>query len=59
VSSRDTFVKTEGASIKEIAKRTGAAQSSISRWVRDIELTDEQRASLTASAYQGHVKVAP
>jgi transposase-like protein len=47
---------TEGASIKEIARRTGAAQSSISRWVRDIELTDDQRAILVARAYDGHVR---
>jgi transposase-like protein len=46
----------EGASIKEIARRTGAAQSSISRWVRDIELTDEQREALRIAAYNGHVK---
>src|SRR5262245_53886102 len=36
----------EGASINEIARRTGAAKSSISRWVRDIELTKEQHESL-------------
>jgi transposase-like protein len=45
----------EGASIKEIARRTGAAQSSISRWVRDIELTDDQREALRLAAYNGHV----
>ena len=48
--------ETEGASIKEIARRTGAAPSSISRWVRDIELTEEQRATLRMRAYNGHVK---
>ncbi len=46
----------EGASIKEIAKRIGAAQSSISRWVRDIELTEDQREALRIAAYNGHVK---
>jgi transcriptional regulator with XRE-family HTH domain len=46
----------QGASIKEIAHRTGAAQSSISRWVRDIELTDDQRETLRIAAYNGHVK---
>jgi transposase-like protein len=46
----------EGASINEIARRTGAAKSSISRWVRDIELTDEQRESLRIAAYCGQVK---
>jgi len=46
----------EGASINEIARRTGAAKSSISRWVRDIELTDEQRDLLRIAAYNGNVK---
>jgi transposase-like protein len=48
--------KTEGASIKEIARRTGAAQSSISRWVRDVELSEKQKAVLVRRAYDGHVK---
>jgi transposase-like protein len=47
---------TEGASIKEIARRIGAAQSSISRWVSDVELSEEQKAALVARAYNGHVK---
>lgn len=34
----------EGASIKEIARRVGVSKSSVSYWVRDIELTDEQSA---------------
>jgi transposase-like protein len=46
----------EGASINEIARRTGAAKSSISRWVRDIELTAEQSESLRIAAYSGNVK---
>ena len=46
----------KGASIKQIARETGAAQSSISRWVRDIELTEEQREGLRIAAYNGHVK---
>jgi transcriptional regulator with XRE-family HTH domain len=32
----------EGRSIKEIARRVGVSVSSVSRWVRDIELTDQQ-----------------
>jgi transposase-like protein len=47
---------TEGASVKEIARRIGAAQSSISRWVRDVELSEEQEAALVARAYNGYVK---
>jgi transposase-like protein len=38
----------EGASIKEIARRVGVSVSvsSVSVWVRDIELTQEQHAAL-------------
>jgi AcrR family transcriptional regulator len=48
--------QTEGASIKEIARRVGAAQSSISRWVRDVELSEEQTAALVRRASEGHIK---
>jgi hypothetical protein len=36
----------EGAPIKEIARRVGAAPSSVSRWVRDIKLTPAQEEEL-------------
>src|SRR4051812_37261358 len=36
----------QGASIKEIARRVGVSVSSVSTWVRDIELTAEQHAAL-------------
>jgi AcrR family transcriptional regulator len=36
----------EGASIKEIARRVGVSISSVSHWVRDIELTPQQDAQL-------------
>lgn len=36
----------EGAAINEIAHRVGASKSSVSLWVRDIELTDGQRLAL-------------
>jgi transcriptional regulator with XRE-family HTH domain len=36
----------EGRSVKELAALLGVSCSSISLWVRDIELTDEQRANL-------------
>jgi transposase-like protein len=38
----------EGASIKDIARRVGVSVSSVSLWVRDIELTHEQHAALAA-----------
>ena len=36
----------EGRSVKELAALLGVARSTISVWVRDIELTDEQRETL-------------
>lgn len=36
----------EGLAIGEIARRVGVARSSVSVWVRDIELTRDQRATL-------------
>jgi transposase-like protein len=37
-----------GGSVKEIAGAVGVAQSTVSRWVRDIELRPEQRLALQA-----------
>ena len=42
--------------MKAIAKEVGASLSSVSRWVRDVELTADQRATLEAQAFNGHVK---
>lgn len=36
----------EGLSVKQIAKRLKASQGSVSIWVRDVELTDEQKYTL-------------
>ncbi|MGZ4315151.1 MAG: helix-turn-helix domain-containing protein [Gaiellaceae bacterium] len=41
-----TIRRQEGAPIKEIARRVGVAPSSVSRWVRDIELTAAQEREL-------------
>ena len=41
-----TIRRDEGAPIKEIARRVGVAASSVSRWVRDIELTPAQEQEL-------------
>src|SRR5438128_1694192 len=38
----------EGRSVKEIAGLVGVSRSSVSLWVRDIELTPEQEAALIA-----------
>jgi transposase-like protein len=40
--------RAEGRSIKEIARLLGVSTSSVSLWVRDIELTDAQHAALQA-----------
>jgi Helix-turn-helix domain len=38
----------EGRSVKEIARLLSVSTSSVSHWVRDVELTDEQHAALQA-----------
>lgn len=41
-------LRQRGGSVKEIAGLVGVAPSTVSRWVRDIELTAEQRLALNA-----------
>lgn len=41
----------QGMSVKKIAKQLGVAPSSVSNWVRDIPLTDEQRQHLEDNHY--------
>lgn len=41
-------LRRQGLPIKEIAQRVGVSQSSVSLWVRDIELTAEQQDALRA-----------
>ena len=41
-------LRTRGSSIREIAEELGVAKSSVSEWVRDIELAPEQAADLLA-----------
>ncbi len=38
--------KEQGLSIKQITKTVGVSQSSVSKWVRDIKLTEEQKNKL-------------
>ena len=40
----------EGRSVKEIAKLVGVSQASASVWVRDMDLTDQQRQALVERA---------
>lgn len=43
----------EGSSIKEIARRLGVSQSSVSIWVRDVELTPQQLETLRQRVSDG------
>ena len=43
-------------SMKAIAREVVASLSSVSRWVRDVELTEEQQTTLELQAFNGHVK---
>jgi transcriptional regulator with XRE-family HTH domain len=40
----------DGVSVREISRRLGVSKGSVSRWVQDIELTEEQRGRLFRSA---------
>jgi transcriptional regulator with XRE-family HTH domain len=53
-----TLRRDEGRSIKEIARLVGVATSSVSAWVRDIELTPNQHEALRLRnpAYNGQFK---
>jgi hypothetical protein len=44
-------LRLEGLSIGEIANRVGVAKSSVSLWVRDIELSPAQRKQLSRNGY--------
>jgi transcriptional regulator with XRE-family HTH domain len=43
-------LRRHGLSIREIERRLGFSRSTVSLWVRDIELADHQRAALVAGA---------
>ena len=46
-------LRSNGASVKAIARQVGVSRSSVSRWVRDILLTEEQRARLRPCGVAG------
>jgi predicted transcriptional regulator len=46
----------EGRSVNELAALLGVSRSSISLWVRDIDLTDEQRQALRRRSGSGRIK---
>lgn len=41
-------LRADGMSVREIERHVGVARSSVSNWVRDVELTPEQRAELAS-----------
>ena len=41
-------LRREGLSMRQIERRLGVARSTVSLWVREIELTDHQREELRA-----------
>ncbi len=51
-------MRSEGCSVKEIARTLNVARSSASTWVRDIQLTAEQRAILISRSRLGPVVAA-
>lgn len=51
-------LRLEGASITEIENALGVARSSVSRWVRDVELGPEQRARLVERVRLGPIVAA-
>lgn len=48
---RARMLRKSGKSIKQIAKQINAAQSSVSIWVKDVQLTNEQKARLLANTH--------
>jgi transcriptional regulator with XRE-family HTH domain len=51
-------LRAAGWSIKEIERSINVARSSVSRWVRDIELTDVHRLALEARSGEGRLRAA-
>lgn len=49
-------LRSKGLSIKEIARKILVAKSSVSVWVRNIKLTDSQRAVLKKRELEGSIK---
>jgi transcriptional regulator with XRE-family HTH domain len=51
-------LRARGCSIKEIERSLGVARSSVSRWVKDVQLGDEQRRALAARVTEGRLQAA-
>jgi transcriptional regulator with XRE-family HTH domain len=51
-------LRAQGCSIKEIERSLGVARSSVSRWVRDVELGEVERSALAARVTEGRLSAA-
>jgi len=51
-------MRARGCSVKEIETCLGVARSSVSRWVKDVHLDDEQRRVLAARVTEGRLQAA-
>lgn len=49
-------LRATGCSIKEIETHLGVARSSVSRWVRDVDLTGDQQLALAARSGYGRLR---
>ena len=56
--SKARLLREQGCSVREIAKKINCAKSSVSGWVRDISLTDEQIKRLKSNQDKGRAKAA-
>lgn len=54
--ARAVEMRLEGKSYREISEALGVSRASCSLWLRDVPLTDEQRAALAARFPSGHGK---
>ncbi len=51
-------LRAQGCSVKEIERTVGVARSTVSRWVRDVPLRDEQRRALAERITEGRLQAA-
>jgi transcriptional regulator with XRE-family HTH domain len=51
-------LRAEGRSVKEIERLLSVARSSVSRWVKDVQLEDAQRRALAARVTEGRLQAA-
>ncbi len=56
--ARARELRASGYSVRQIERTLGVARSSVSRWVRDVVLDDEQQIALAARVTQGRLDAA-